>query len=180
MENRNVHTGSASFHSGCRDKQRNHHTNSSHSRPYPTYTYFEPDDVPCNNNPNALNQVSQHMDEGSMDIDILELWKTPSLASPFLPPTLSPSPPMTMTAPSMTVPMAVLMKYSHHTEQGGGGNDNERGEGWGEEGRGGEGRGDHMKKEECRYMYMHTHVHLHVHVYTGLEKHIIHVGNGCN
>ena len=37
-----------------------------------------------------------------------------------------------------------------------------------------------MKKEECRYMYMHTHVHLHVHVYTGLEKHIIHVGNGCN
>ena len=31
MENRNVHTGSASFHSGCRDKQRNHHTNSSHS-----------------------------------------------------------------------------------------------------------------------------------------------------
>lgn len=63
------------------------------------------------------------MDEGSLDVDILVLWMTLSLAFPFIslffPPPLSfPSLPMTVTDPSMTVTMAVLIKYSQHTKQG--------------------------------------------------------------
>ena len=58
-----------------------------------------------------------------MDVDILELWKTLSQTFPFFYPFILPflpfpSPPMTVTAPSVTVTMVMLMENSHHTEQG--------------------------------------------------------------